>query len=336
MQDVPSQPQAAPRTLVIYAGDASYAYPMLVSARSLRANASIDVDVWIFAADYAPDLLARAAAVADSFGARVVPLSSRDYLRFDPARFRTEPAFSHLKPAVLSRLVTGPHIPETYDQVLYLDGDTHWVGDIAPLLRFRAPKGRLMGCPDSINFYKYDSGRYAAGKRALMGDWGLSPDDIWYNTGVMMAERQTWAERGAAALEYFVEHIETCPFPVDGSTNATAKGLWLPISCRWNFMAPMRMWGLDAAVAPALYHFTGREKPWLGRVAPWQDFWPRYAAIRAEQAMGALAGPLASAAEIDAVNRRRAFGRFKDATVLSARAARSRAALLESERAAVV
>jgi len=329
-------PPPAPRTLVIYAGDASYAHPMLVSARSLRANASADFDIWIFAADYPPELLGRTALAAEGFGARVVPLSSADYLRFDPTRFRTEPAFAHLKPAVLSRLVTGPHIPAAYDQVLYLDGDTHCVGDIAPLLRFRVPKGRLLGCPDSINYYKHDAGPYAARRRALMGEWGLSVDDTWYNTGVLMAERETWSERGAAALAYFVENVDICRFPVDGSTNATARGLWLPISCRWNFMAPMRLWGLDQAVKPALYHFTGREKPWLGRIAPWQDFWPRYAELRAEAAIGALAGPLAGSPEVAEMNWRRTLARLKEHLLHRRRAERSRAALLESEKAAVV
>lgn len=334
MQDGESAPP--PRTLVIYAGDASYAYPMLVSARSLRANTSIPFDICIFAADYPADLLAQCAAIAESFGAQVIPLASADYLRFDLARFRTEPAFAHLKPAVLSRLVTGPHIPASYEQVLYLDGDTQCAGDLAPLLNFRVPKGRLLGCPDSINYYKYDAGRYAAGRRALMGDWGLSVDDTWYNTGVLMAERVTWAERGAAALKFFVENVDICPFPVDGSTNATARGLWMPMSCRWNFMAPMRMWGLDEAIQPALYHFTGREKPWLGNMAPWKDFWPRYLATRAERPLGSLAGPLASSAEVARLNRRNAAERLKADLLHRRRAERSRQALLESEQVAVV
>jgi lipopolysaccharide biosynthesis glycosyltransferase len=329
----PSSLPGAPKTLVIYAGDAGYAYPMLLSARSVRRNASNqNFDLWIFAADYPDDLLAATAAVAETFEAQVVPLASESYIRFDVRRFRPEDGFAHLKPSVLSRLVTGPLIPERYDQVLYLDGDTLCVGDMSPLIQFRVPAGRLLATRDAVNYYKFDNGRFAAAARDLMIAMGLEVTDTWYNTGVLMADRRTWAERGAAALDYFIAHIDACRFPVDGSANATAKDHWAPISCRWNFMAPMRLWGLDEAVKPAFYHFTGREKPWLGRMAPWSDFWPLYEKFRTERPIGALAGPLAGAAEIASANRHRVLGRIKEATIHSARAARARRGVLASEQ----
>ncbi len=325
-----------PKTLVIYAGDASYAYPMLVSARSVRAHAANGAfDIRIFAADYTPEQFDRAAAVAETFRVEMAPLNAQDYLNFDLARFNTHKDFRHLKPAVLSRLVTGPAIPATYDQVLYLDGDTYCTGDLSPLTGFRAPKGRLLGVADSVNYFKNDAGPYAAEWRAFMGRLGVPTTATWYNTGVMMAERETWAERGAAALKFFIENVELCKFPVDGSTNATARDHWSPISCRWNFMAPMRLWDLDDAVRPQFYHFTGKEKPWLGRMDPWRDFWPRYEASRQEATIGALAGPLASGAEIAAINRHRALERLKAMTVHNPRQQRARAAVLESEKAAL-
>lgn len=328
--------QTPPRTLVIYAGDSAYAYPMLMSAQSVRQHASGSFDIAIFAADYPTDLLDRTRAAADALDVTVTAMDSRDYLRFDTTRFRVESAFRHLKPAVLSRLVTGPLIPDRYEQVLYLDGDTLCVGDLTPLVTFRAPAGRLLGAADSVNFLKHDQGRYAASRRSLMHTFGLDVNDTWFNTGVLLADRTTWTERGAAALDWFVDHIDVCPFPVDGSTNATAKGLWLPISCRWNFMAPMRMWGMDRAISPVLYHFTGGEKPWLGRMAPWQDFSSRYEATRTGGALASLAGPVASPAEVAAANRRRLWGSLKTATVHRHRAARARAALLAHEPTTVI
>lgn len=326
-----------PKTLVIYAGDASYAYPMLVSARSVRAHASNDAfDIRIFAADYTTEQFDRAAAIAETFRVEMAPLNARDYLRFDLGRFNTHKDFAHLKPAVLSRLVTGPAIPACYDQVLYLDGDTFCTGDLTPLIEYRAPKGRLLGVADSVNYFKNDSGPYAAEWRAFMSELGFPPTSTWYNTGVLMADRETWAERGAAALDFFLEHVELCKFPVDSSTNATAFAHWAPISCRWNFMAPMRMWGLDDAVHPRFYHFTGKEKPWLGRMAPWRDFWARYEATRQETALGALAGPLASGGKIAAINRHRVVERLKTMTVHSSRLHRARSGVMESEKAALI
>ena len=326
-----------PKTLVIYAGDASYAYPMLVSARSVRAHASrAAFDITIFAADYSSAQFDAAAAIAETIGVDIAPLNARDYLRFDLARFNTHKQFAHLKPAVLSRLVTGPVIPDRYDQVLYLDGDTFCAGDLAPLVSFAAPKGRLLGVADSVNYFKHDAGRYAAWWRGLMGDLGIPTSSTLYNTGVMMAERETWAERTAAALDFFTANVEICKFPVDGSTNATAQGHWSPMSCRWNFMAPMRMWRLDKAVQPRFYHFTGKEKPWLGQMAPWRDFWPRYEATRRETPLGGLAGDLNTAEAIAAANRHHAIERLKSLTVHNHRLRRAQKAVLESERAALV
>jgi lipopolysaccharide biosynthesis glycosyltransferase len=327
----------APRTLVIYAGDARYAYPMLVSAWSVRAHASTDAfDIRIFAADYTPAQFDAAAAIAETLRVDFTPLNAADYLRFDLARFNTHRDFAHLKPAVLSRLVTGYAIPDRYDQVLYLDGDTYCTGDIAPLVAFPAPKGRLFGVADSVNYFKHDPGRYAAWWRGLMGSLDIPTDATWYNTGVMMAERETWAERGAAALAFFEENVERCKFPVDCATNATAAAHWAPMSCRWNFMAPMRMWRLDASIQPRLYHFTGKEKPWLGRMDPWRDFWPRYEAKRLERPLGALAEAGIAGAEIAAVNRHHAMEALKGMTVHRHRAHLARKAVMESEKSALV
>ena len=325
------------KTLVIYAGDAAYAYPMLVSARSVREHATDpSFDIWIFAADYTPEQFDAAAAIAETIRVKVVPMASKDYIRFDLARYRTDRDFAHLKPSVLSRLVTGQAIPEEYDQVLYLDGDTFCTGDLSPLVNFDVPPRRLLAVADAVNYFKYDTGPYATEYRAFMRQIGVDVDSTWYNTGVMMADRATWAERGAAALSFFVENIDICKFPVDGSTNATAKDHWAPISSRWNFMAPMRMWGCDAEINPAFYHFTGKEKPWLGEMSPWRDFWPRYEAIRQERPIGALAGPLAKPADIAAANRHRALGRLTESTVHCLRTARARRAMLDSEKNAIV
>jgi lipopolysaccharide biosynthesis glycosyltransferase len=328
--------EVRPRTLVIYAGDAGYAYPMLASARSVRTHSGDDFDIQIFATDYSNEQFDRTAAIAETFKVKVAPLRSAEYTRFDMARYNPDRLFAHLKPSVLSRLVTGRAIPEHYDQILYLDGDTLCVGDLRPLINFRAPGGRLLGVADSANQFKLDEGPYGAGWRAFMGQLGLSVDDTWYNTGVMMADRQTWIERGDAALDYFIDNIDICKFPVDSSTNATARDFWSPISCRWNFMAPMRMWGLDAAINPRFYHFTGSEKPWLGLMDPWRDFWPRYEAIRKERLLADIAPPYASKAQVAAANRRRAIGRLKDSTLLAHRVRRARRGVLAREKAALI
>ena len=101
-------------------------------------------------------------------------------------------------------------------------------------------------------------------------------------------------------------------------------------------MAPMRMWNLDELVQPRFYHFTGKEKPWLGRMDPWRDFWPRYEAMQRERPLGELAVPLASAEEIAASNRHQTIERVKALTVHSQRFNRARAAVIESEKAALI
>ncbi|MDX2233115.1 MAG: glycosyltransferase [Hyphomonadaceae bacterium] len=324
-------------TVAIYCGDAGYLFAMLVAARSLRQCASRDnFDILLFGIDLTDDQLAYARAVAATFRAEVTPMSSAEYTVFDVTRYTTLDKFAHVAPSSLARLVTGRHIPQAYKRVLYVDGDTLCVGDFSDLADLDVPAGMLMATPDPSNYWRADDGAFARSEDAYLNALGIGRDATYFNAGFFLADRAAWAAFGEEALTYFAANMDLCKCHDESALNVVARDRIRPLSARWNFMQPMRAWGLDAAIRPRLYHFSGREKPWRGTVRPWAEFSRRYKAFRSEPQLRALAPRYASAKDLAEMNAHYSVWEMKARTIHRTKYERARRALLENERRAVM
>ena len=336
----PSQPTTdrdQKQTLVIYAGDIGYAAPMLVSARSLLKGAKRqNFDVMLFAVDFPNDRLTAYVALAAQYGIEVVPLDSRTFLGETPAEFKSDKRFDYINAVCLARLATGPHIPSAYARVLYVDGDTYCAGDVSELAAYSVKSGEIMAASDGMNFWKHDDGPFAADSRGYLAGIGLSLDETYYNSGVLYADRATWQALGPEVLRFYMERTDICRYHDQSALNVVARKELRPLSLKWNYMAEMRMWGLDAAIGPRLYHFGGPEKPWRGEISPWRDFAAIFADAMGEPDIRPFAPPRASAAAARKMNRHLLIWRLKASTVHRGRRARARRAVAESEKLALV
>lgn len=288
-------------TLVFYCTDAGFLFPTLVSARALRQQTRAAFDLRIFVVDLAPAAEAAARRAAAAIGAEVVALSSAS---FAPERPVSSDPMPYLPQSALARLAVGPHIEPRHARLLYIDGDTVPVADLAPLIESAPPAGGILAAPDPSNHWRNDPGRVGRDRAAYCASLGLGAADTYFNSGVLLVARDTWIDVAAEALAYYRAHPERCRYRDQSALNAVARGRFVPLSSRWNFSQPLRAWGLDGTLRPRLYHFTGPGKPWRGPLSPWRDFWPLYRDAAADP----LLGPFAPAPEAWPRRMRAEFG----------------------------
>jgi lipopolysaccharide biosynthesis glycosyltransferase len=98
----------------------------------------------------------------------------------------------------------------------------------------------------------------------------LSQRRNYLNSGVIRADRYSWATLSEAAIEFFMRNPDACePFHDQGALNGACIEALVPISIRWNFPRQFMHLHLEGAVKPAIYHFMAHPKPWHGSFLPW-------------------------------------------------------------------
>jgi len=328
---------SSPHTLVFYAGDVGYMTPMLVSAASARANASRpNFDIWIFAVDFPAEALAAATRVAARHGVTVKPFSGDALRAFDPARFALDGDFKYITAATLARLAAIRAIPERYTRLIYLDGDTYCSGDLSDLADFPVAPDALYAAPDPMTQWRTYDSPLGEESRAYFAPLGIGEGDIYYNTGVLMADRESFADIADRSLAYFSANTAICEHLDQSAINVAAREAFRQISIRWNFETPYQMLGLQREIAPRVCHFTGREKPWRGRIRPWDALAVHYDTARADPDMSPFMPPLAAEDVRASLDRHQFLYALKAASTHRKRFARERAVVMGQESGAVV
>lgn len=323
-------------TLVFFAADPGYAFPVIAAIRSFRENGGCDdVDVALLAVDFPEDQLARIAAVLAPQRVAVTPVASTSFVPMGATVQSGNPAFEHLTDASLVRLVASRHVPDRYTHALYIDADCWCLGGIRELLQSPPRPGKLHAAPDPINFYKRHLGNVGSATRAYLAGIGLPLDRTYFNSGVLWGDVGAWRALGEKALAYYFAHPKACRLADQSALNAIGQdGGLAPMSLRWNGATQLRLWNAEAIIAPRISHFAGPGKPWLGSVAPWQDFALRFDALCEDPAIAAFAPAKALPEQIARIARHPRRGSLKAETLDRFREMRIRAAIRAWERAA--
>jgi lipopolysaccharide biosynthesis glycosyltransferase len=251
---------------VCYVGDIDFALGSLISMRSLRRFAGKnDAEVFIFCLDMDLELLARLALTAAALDATVLPLDLADRVSIDSKIWNK----THVPPSALGRFFLEPQLPSHIQRILYLDGDTLFVGDPQQLLSYHPPEGRLAAAEDISFFARRDWGKYGAKTRAYFNGLGIDADKGYLNSGVLFAGREAWRSVAADAMRYFNADSRKCLYHDQSAINAVIGDRRVRLSPRWNFQTPFCYWGAREKLDPRILHFTEFPKPWMGDIEPW-------------------------------------------------------------------
>lgn len=247
-----------PDRLVFFTTDPGYLVPTLVAAEQV-ARQCVAVGV----ADVAVFLVGFGADVADALQREFPELR---FHRLDPEQFELPTGAvynaTHVPRSALARLVVGRHIGSQYEHLIYMDGDIQVVGDLAPLLRFDVPVGRLLAAPDLAELVWREWGKFASGFRRYARQLGVRKPQEYFNSGVLAARRATWLEIGQLAFDFMSASSGRCRFHDQSALNHVARLARLRLSPRYNFLSAYQQLLDEPSDFAAVLHFSGGEKPW--------------------------------------------------------------------------
>lgn len=187
-----------------------------------------------------------------------------------------------------TRLWVEEFFADHVDRVLYLDSDIVVTGSVAPLWHADL-EGALLGAVD------------VPGSDRGVAHLGLSPEDGYFSSGVLLIDLKQWRETKAlgALLSYVEAHPEQMMRDVDQEAlNACFHARRKRLEYKWNVVSPFFR---EPAVLPLarteiemvqrearIIHFNGNSKPWSYfcdhprkadyekylRMTEWRDFVP--------------------------------------------------------------
>lgn len=279
---------------VFYVTDLNFALPTLISAMGVRRWVPAEkADIRIVTIDVPEAMLEGLRRFCEPHGLKIDVMDAGRFSNFDVARFNK----THVPISTLGRFFMLDCVAETYEHIVYIDGDTWILKDPTALIDYRPPAGMLAAAEGPSYFYRRDLTRHGRETRAYFKGIGVDGDRGYFNAGVLSASAETWRELSREAFDYFLNNIERCIYHDESALNAVAKDRRVRLSPRWNFNSAYRYWGLESWVDPVIYHFTGAPKPWVGVFTPWNNVHGPY--IEAARALDELGLPLKALSEGD-------------------------------------
>lgn len=253
-----------PRSCICYIANQGYLFQSLVSAIQARQFSPAHWDVIVYDLTREPGEESR--RIEHVCAAKGVVYRWED------------PAFLGGLHIMNARLFLDQLLPADYAEILYLDGDTQVVGDLAPLLDFQPQPGGLCAVRDPMI--------YLSGIARLRGDF---EDEItefgenYVNSGVFRVSRASWADISREALAQIGTATSALHFEDQTVINRVTEGRRDFASIRWNFPGFVLGYGIDTIAPPAIVHFMSNPRPWQGAYAPWGRSWHKpYLAIARE------------------------------------------------------
>jgi hypothetical protein len=245
-----------PACCICYTTDPAYLFPTFVSALQARRQSSAlkaDVLIFSFGSDSeAEDQFGRACA-AEGITLLSVPMDAIDGAA-----------------VMLARLFLTRFAPTQYEHFLYIDGDTQVRGSLDPLIDAQVPPGQFMAANDPMTFALPGNGALSRDVRQHFSALGISLHEAcnYFNTGVLRINRNGWERTGRDAWDLF-RFGRQSRFPDQDVLNIVGGASRIPMSLAWNFPIFMRNSRVETEIAPRIYHFMSKPKPWQGTFAPW-------------------------------------------------------------------
>lgn len=233
---------------VCYVSDVEYLFPTLLSALQARKFSSRTTDVCVLLSE-SVDNYAQLRDLLSASG--VILVDATEALRGSLERLDSSHFQARISESTMAKLVLPQILPEQYEQIIYLDGDTQVVGSLEGFEKIYAQPGKFFAARDYT---------------AIVDMMEKGKTTSYFNAGVLKFHREGWI--GAEAFDLFVNDPEACDGRHDqGALNAVCGSALTLISNRWNFPKHFLHW-VDMS-SLSIVHYMAHPKPWHGTFFPW-------------------------------------------------------------------
>lgn len=265
------------KSCVCYVIDDNYLFPTFVSATQALANVTPQMtDVIIICISQSSERTRLAADMADDLGLK--------FIRVAPS------VIKDLHP-MYGRLFIADIIPDNYERVVYIDGDTQIAGSLVPLIEAEIAPSKFLAVRDPSNMYARLSPKWLERMQADRDRAGLTQGyDNYFNSGVLVFNRTDWVDLSRQTLDLIAQQTEAFKFGDQDPMNRAVGDRCVFISNKWNFPGFLIGSDLEHVTGPVIYHFMSNPRPWTHGGLPWGAKWqaPYDAFQQAHPAFAAL------------------------------------------------
>lgn len=254
---------------VCYACDAGFLFPTVVSAISVRRQGLQDAHLVIAVVDGDRAMLdeLRTTLTQYNISFEVMPRAWEG--KFDAGQF----VDSYVPHSSLARVFLPDLLPDSIDELLYLDGDTLAVRDLTPLLGAQMPSGRIGAVEDMYSFLRDNPGSYGTLVRSYFEGIGIRQG--YFNSGVLRGSRRTIQQVWNDAFAFFCSRPSACLHYDQSATCAVAQDRRVSLPLRFN-LTPSFLERMPVRHSPHLMHFAGPVKPWVAEIWPMRKYHAPY------------------------------------------------------------
>ena len=269
---------------VVMAADRNYLQYMRVALESLvRSSTSGNIDALLLTSgldDESRRLLLSGLPSRPNLSVRLINLDdalhSIHLTKVDAKS--TTGLVPHVSAASCWRLFLPELLPD-YDKLIYIDVDVIVRQDIAPLYDFELGTDLLAGVIDlGIGVFPAKRPEY----RAFAEHHGFNDWNHYVNAGVLLLNLAAMRrENLTASLFQLAQEASEFFFDQD-ALNFVCRGRVRFLSPEWNLMVQPSTLSKELRLIsgkPAIYHFSGRKKPWIDPSIPFSYLWWAYASV---------------------------------------------------------
>jgi lipopolysaccharide biosynthesis glycosyltransferase len=240
--------------------DLGYLFPSLlagIQARKFLDPKKSDVIIVLF--DCPPEKAELLTKICEQSGVTLI-LASKDVLQ----------GFSSL----YGRMFLSDLLPPHYRRVLYLDGDMQITGPLDDFIQTELPSGCDFAAAADPMAIEFAEGKPASLKlKPYFDGLGIksSPAAPYFNSGTLLLNLEPFKGIARDAIAFSKTSLDKCLFLDQSALNHVGHTRFAPFSNRWNFPIFYRNCGVESAIAPRVYHFMSKPKPWDGNFPPWNS-----------------------------------------------------------------
>lgn len=255
---------------IVCAGDRTFIMPIKVMLKSLLVNTRSEVQVFILSTGWGE-------AEKKRFDELVLSHKNVRIHFLDIPKEKCPKAFKVTRNITIEtyyRLFIPQELPQSIEEVIYLDGDIIVEGDIRKLWEIPMKNCAVMAVPEMFHDAHRVSSPLALNTYA---DLGIPGERKYFNAGVLKINLKKWREEKIPQkiLAYLEEYRDKVLWHDQDGLNAVLWKDWSELPYEWNVMTALfhekdyrkidmdEKTAKDLMASPKIIHYTNsREKPW--------------------------------------------------------------------------